>query len=284
MKQHEDTEALAARVAARLIEVPGVAAVVLGGSRARGAGRPDSDVDIGLYYEPETRLATGALRQLARALDDRGAQADVTEVGAWGSWVDGGAWLRIGGVAVDWLYRDLARVRWVLAECSEGRPTSDFYLGHPHAFHSPIYLGEIHHARVLADPGGVLAPLRARLATYPPRLRAELMRRFLFDARFMLELARKPAARGDVFHVSGCLFRCVAALVQVLYAANERWCLNEKGALAVAALLPVSPVDFGPRAEAVLAAPGAAPEALAASVAAIEALIHDTEQLCGRSA
>ena len=280
MMQHEDTDALAQRVSARLIQVPGVAAVVLGGSRARGAGLPDSDLDLGLYYEPEAPLETGALRELARALDDRGAQADVTEVGAWGPWVNGGGWLRIGGVAVDWLYRDLARVRQVLGECSEGRPTSDYYLGHPHAFHSPIYLGEIHHARVLADPCGVLAPLRARLSSYPPRLRAELMRRFLFDARFMLELAKKPAGRGDVFHVCGCLFRCIAALVQVLYAVNERWCLNEKGALPEVALLPVCPADFGPRAEAILAAPGAAPEALAASVAATDALIRETEGVC----
>jgi predicted nucleotidyltransferase len=38
-----------ADVAARLIAVPGVAAVVLGGSCARGTATPDSDVDLGLY-------------------------------------------------------------------------------------------------------------------------------------------------------------------------------------------------------------------------------------------
>ncbi|RVX41729.1 nucleotidyltransferase-like protein [Nonomuraea polychroma] len=44
--QDEDLHA----VAARLAGVPGVAAVVLGGSRARGTHRPDSDIDLGLYY------------------------------------------------------------------------------------------------------------------------------------------------------------------------------------------------------------------------------------------
>jgi len=34
----------------RLAEIPGVLAVALGGSRARGAERPDSDWDLALYY------------------------------------------------------------------------------------------------------------------------------------------------------------------------------------------------------------------------------------------
>ena len=37
--------------------------------------------------------------------------ADVTELGVWGPWVDGGGWLRIDGIPVDWIYRDLERVR-----------------------------------------------------------------------------------------------------------------------------------------------------------------------------
>jgi hypothetical protein len=35
----------------------------------------------------------------------------VTRPGEWGPWVDGGGWLHVGGTAVDWLYRDLDRVR-----------------------------------------------------------------------------------------------------------------------------------------------------------------------------
>lgn len=34
----------------RLGALPGIRAVVLGGSRARGTHRPDSDWDLGLYY------------------------------------------------------------------------------------------------------------------------------------------------------------------------------------------------------------------------------------------
>ncbi len=31
--------------------LPGVIGVVLGGSRAKGNHRPDSDIDIGIYYD-----------------------------------------------------------------------------------------------------------------------------------------------------------------------------------------------------------------------------------------
>jgi hypothetical protein len=43
-------------LAERLIEIPGVVAVALGGSRAGGSIHPDSDWDFGLYY----RAAIGA--------------------------------------------------------------------------------------------------------------------------------------------------------------------------------------------------------------------------------
>lgn len=65
------------RIAHRLQQVDGVVAVALGGSRARGTHRPDSDVDLGLYYrEP---LHTAALRRLATELS--GPAVEVTEPG-----------------------------------------------------------------------------------------------------------------------------------------------------------------------------------------------------------
>ncbi|MEU2631282.1 nucleotidyltransferase domain-containing protein, partial [Kitasatospora sp. NPDC007106] len=51
------------RLAAALAAVDGVVGVCLGGSRARGTHRPDSDTDLGLYYRGP--LDTGALRELA---------------------------------------------------------------------------------------------------------------------------------------------------------------------------------------------------------------------------
>lgn len=81
------------RIAHRLQEADGVVAVALGGSGARGTHRPDSDVDLGLYYRAP--LDTEALRRLAAELS--GDTVEVTEPGGWGPWVNGGAWLTVEG-------------------------------------------------------------------------------------------------------------------------------------------------------------------------------------------
>ena len=41
---------LVSSLTTRLASIPGVAAVVLGGSYARGRARPGSDIDLGLLY------------------------------------------------------------------------------------------------------------------------------------------------------------------------------------------------------------------------------------------
>ncbi len=169
---------LAARVAARIGELEGVAAVALSGSWARGEASPGSDVDLGVYYEPERPFRVGDLRRLARELDDRRPDDAVTEFGEWGPWINGGGWLVIGGRRVDWLYRDLALVQRKVAECRAGRPALH-QPGHPHGFHTHIYLGEIHHCRHLYDPDGTLRDLKLLADPYPPLLKKALVRQLL---------------------------------------------------------------------------------------------------------
>jgi predicted nucleotidyltransferase len=89
------TMRLAEDIAERLGEVPGVAAVVLGGSQARGEARPNSDVDLGLYYLPDIPPVVEDLRRLARDLDDRRLPDLATDIGAWGA-LDQRRWLVAG--------------------------------------------------------------------------------------------------------------------------------------------------------------------------------------------
>lgn len=287
---------VAARVAARLGAIPGVVAVVLGGSRSRGEGHPDSDIDLGIYYEPERPPDLPALRALARELcasaagdavtplsrelHAKGAEDAVTPLGAWGPWINGGAWLEIEGHRVDWLYRDLARVRRVIEECRAGQVTCDYQTGHPHGFLSASYLADIHDCRPLFDPAGGLAPLKALVTPYPPALRRALLDRFLWEAGFAIDTARKPAGRGDVMYVSGCLFRAAACLVQALFALNERYLSNEKGSLRRTRALPRCPEGFADRVAATLSAPGDRAEALLESLGRMEALARQTRDLC----
>jgi hypothetical protein len=67
-------------LAGRLVQVSGVVAVVLGGSRARGEHTPASDVDLGLHYRAPLDMA--GLEALGRSVAGPGAR--LTQPGEWG--------------------------------------------------------------------------------------------------------------------------------------------------------------------------------------------------------
>ncbi len=235
-----------------LSTVPAIRAIALGGSRARGTATPHSDYDIGLYYDGDAPLDVAALGRVAAEIDDRGEAASVTPVGGWGPWIDGGGWLVVEEMRVDLLYRDLARVGRVIDDCQAGRVEVAYQPGHPHAFVSAIYMGEVAQCKVLHDPDGALAALRARTTPYPEALKAALRQRFEWEARFSLENAEKSTARADTAYIAGCVFRSVACLCQSLHAINGVYLLNEKGAVAGVTRLARKPAVFAERVTMIL--------------------------------
>ncbi|MGX1298815.1 putative nucleotidyltransferase [Streptomyces albogriseolus] len=259
-------------IAHRLQQVDGVVAVALGGSRARGTHRPDSDVDLGLYYRAP--LDTAALRRLAAELS--GAAAEVTEPGGWGPWVNGGAWLTVDGTPVDWIYRDLDRVHRVWRQCRDGHVETGLQAGHPYGFSSHTYAGEVALARVLTDPTGELTALRDEIRSgYPRPLRNTLVGQARWEAPFTLAVARKGVPRGDAFHVAGCLHRAVGLLVHALHADAGGWVLNEKDAVRSAGALPAAPAGFTARAHALFGTLDAAPDRLTAAIDDADRLAAD---------
>lgn len=240
------------RVRDRLAQLPGVTGVVLGGSRARGAASADSDIDIGLYYDPADRPRFALVLRAAAELDDGGEPAGHGAYGAWGPWINGGVWLTVDGCRTDILLRDTGRVEQVVRDAARGRFTTDYQPGHPHGFVSTIYAGEVCHNRLLHDPEGRLAALRALVDPYPAPLAAAVVERFCWEAGFSLDNAVSPAGRGDLVQVAGLAHRAVSCMNQVVFAYNGRYLLNEKGALAEAAGLARTPADYRPRTEAAL--------------------------------
>ena len=273
-----EVEALAERVAAGVAVVPGVRAIALGGSFARGNADEASDLDVGIYYR-RGELDLESLRSVAEQLDPAGGREAVTAPGDWGPWIDGGAWLTVGGRRVDLLYRDVERVQSVIGECLAGRFTSDYQPGHPHAFHSHTYLAEVALGRVLRDLDGALAALKAKATPYPPRLRTAIVDRFLWEARFALDSVAKPAQRGETWYAAGALFRSVACLVQVLFALNARYFLNEKGALREVETFDLRPARFAEIANTAFGMLGPPPEQRAATAAEIGALVESVAAL-----
>jgi hypothetical protein len=76
-----------------LADVPGVLAVVLGGSRARGTATAGSDYDFGLYFGPRARFDPDRLLEVVKGIVDNPDLGAVTPVGGWGPWIVGDGWL-----------------------------------------------------------------------------------------------------------------------------------------------------------------------------------------------
>jgi len=262
-------------LAAEIVEVEGVVGVALGGSRARGEHTPESDVDLGLYYRQP--LSVEALRAVARRVV--GPAAVLTDPGEWGPWVDGGGWLRIDGVAVDWIYRDLDRVRGCWADAQVGRYGFHAQPGHPLGILDFTYPGELALSVVLADPTGELTALQVELREYPPALSDALVAG-LWEAGFLLDCAQKAVTRADSAYVSGCLFRAVLICAHALHGRAGRWLINEKGAVAAAGRLPGTPERFSERAQQVVARVGCEPGELAAAVRLASELLDATKDAC----
>jgi len=271
----DDAPVTHVEMAHRLIAVPGVVGVLLGGSRARNTHTPDSDTDLGIYYRKP--LDIGALGDLARAFG--GPAAQVTEPGEWGPWVDGGGWLSIDGAAVDWIYRDLDRVEQAWRDAEQGRYEFHAQAGHPLGVPDFSYAGEVALGVILADPTGELAALRKRTLVFPRALGDALIAG-LWEADFLVGVAGKAVARGDSAYVAGCVFRLVGVCAHALHGAAGRWLINEKGAVAAAAALPGAPERFRERVDAVFAGLDGDPVHLSATLDAAADLVLDTADAC----
>jgi hypothetical protein len=110
---------------------------------------------------------------------------------------------------------------------------------------------------------------------YPLSLRQVTLERFGWECTFALETARKAAERGDVAYVAGCCFRCVACLMQVLFARNGEYLLNEKGAVALAATFPICPSDLVGRVATAFGYLSESPAALIAAIVTLAGLVED---------
>ena len=261
-----------------LAAVEGVAAVVLGGSYARGCAHIGSDIDLGLLYCAQAPFAVDAIRELAQRVDDT-AHPVVTDFYEWGPWVNGGAWLTVRGQRVDLLYRSLEHLERVIADAEVGRYEIHHSQQPPFGFFSATYLGELAVCVPLFDRSDRLDRLRSRAARYPDALRTAVVQDSLWQVEFALATARKRAARTDVYGTAGCATRAAFHLVLALFALNRAYLLNDKTALAECAGFAQAPRRFGTRLQSILSRPGASDAELAETLTALGELLHETVAL-----
>jgi predicted nucleotidyltransferase len=270
---------LVSSLAQRLGAIRGVRAVVLGGSYARGRAQPGSDIDLGLLYSEATPFSIQSIRELAEAVNDTPGPV-VTDFYGWGPWVNGGAWLTIGGQRVDFLYRSIEHLERVIADGQAGRYELHYLQQPPFGFFSATYLGEVAVCVPLFDPEGRLDVLKRRVADYPEALRQAVVRDYLFMAEFTLTaFAPKVAARCDTYGTAACLARAVNELVLALFALNRKYPINDKTALAEVAEFERAPREFGPRVQKTLAHLGASPAELVAAVENVAQLFRESLDL-----
>ncbi|WP_324783634.1 nucleotidyltransferase domain-containing protein [Streptomyces sp. H51] len=224
----------------RLAALPAVRSVALGGSRAQGTHRPDSDWDLAVYYrgsfDPDHLRAVGW-------------EGEVCDIGAWGGGVfNGGAWLTVDGRRVDVHYRDLDVVEDELTRAREGRFRVEPLLFHLAGIPTYLVVAELAVNRVLR---GELP----RPAAYPPALRRTAPEHWYGMARAGLDHAKAAhVPRGAVTQVAGAVALAAVQTAHAVLAARGEWVTNEKGLLERAGLGEVDALvtHLTPRQDALL--------------------------------
>lgn len=240
-------------VANALRDVAGIDAVVLGGSRATGHYSANSDIDIGVYYGATMEIDIKSINRIAEQLDDYHRANLVTSPGGWGPWVNAGGWLEIDGYHVDLILRDTQRVAQVIQDCLSGVVHAHYQPGHPHAYINVMYMGELAESQLLWDETNMVTSLKQCAEHYPDAVQTALYEMFGFEASFSVDLAIKNINRDDPYYVIAHVVRAISAMNQVIFAANRRYCLNEKKAVMRADGFAICPPDYRLRIENILA-------------------------------
>ncbi len=259
--------------------IDGVSAVVLGGSRSRGTHHSGSDFDIGLYYDPECPPDLNQLQTWAKYQDDRKKDSLLTAFGEWGPWINGGGWLKVKSLPVDILYRDLNRVNDAVQDCLNGKVTISYQPGHPHGFVNSIYLAEIATCSILYDRAGTLSHLKGKVEPYPSSLKECTISKFLWEAEFSVTCAKKGLPYYDGSYIAGCFFRAISCLNQVLFAVNERFWTNEKGAVRMVSSFEICPTPYEKKVNRIFSRLEPGRKQLNSSVKLLMELIEETQAL-----
>jgi len=262
-----------------LQNVPNVSAIVLGGSYARGFARPDSDIDIGIYYRQTSPYSVDQVRSIAERICTVGSVPIVTGVYEWGQWVNGGAWIQTPVGKVDFLYRNLDQVQAVIEEGRKGVWRHDYDQQPPYGFRSVAYFGEAFTCVPLHDPEGEIVRLKKSVSEYPEPLRNRIVQESLWGAEFSLRFCCTFADLADIYNAVGCMTRVAQFLVHALFAINGEYFVSDKYASRLIEQFALRPRDFIPRLQFVLSNPGCEPTELSRSAELLTALWLETVEL-----
>ena len=200
-----------------LTGLPGVQAVMLGGSRASDRIHPDSDWDFSVYYR--NHFDVGRISAL-------GWPGEVSGIGGWGGGIfNGGAWLTVEGRRVDVHYRDLEDVERRIREAGRGEFAIESLLNYLAGIPTYVVVAELASGRILS--GDLPRP------EYPAALKDSAARIWQSRASMTLAYARKAyAGRGQAAMTFGAAARALLEAGHARLARDGIWITNEKTLLA----------------------------------------------------
>ena len=275
----QEKRELLEQLVAHLSQVPNMAAVVLGGSYARGTQHSTSDMDVGLYYLKAQPFSIEEIRRVAESLALPGTQPVVTGFYEWGAWVNGGAWIQTRVSKLDFLYRNIEHVQRTIDDARQGLWQHDYDQQPANGFYSVGYLAETQICLALYDPELRIARLKEQVQVYPPALKQKIISDSLWSAEFTLQHAAGFAEKADVYNTAGCLVRAAANLTQALFALNETYFLSDKKVMETLASFTISPKGYAQVIQGILACPGKTSTELSNSVAQLEAAWQSVARL-----
>ena len=148
----------------------------------------------------------------------------------------------INGVHVDWILRDCARVKRILASRDRTifRPLSN--RASVFGRHVPQ---ELAYCKILYAADEEFAATKRQAERYPAALKRALADfKRAFPLKAVLRAGGKERVQRGYFLRDRPRLSACSALNQVLFALNEQWCLNEKKAVFRIDGLPIAPENY----------------------------------------
>jgi hypothetical protein len=254
-------EAVLQQIVAAMADLPGVAAIALGGSTAAGLADDASDFDVYVYYHQPLAVSADRAVRLHPLADEGTLEVGLTTFGLEDH-------LYMQGKLIELVYLELDRLSFETDQAygqglsGEGYTTALLYI---------LFRSQIYH-----DATGAATALHARLrAAYPEPTRTRLLREYPELLRYYLELLRISQRRDDLLFVQHMRYSIQMIFFNLLFALNRLYHLGGKRLLIHAQRCAIQPVNLPARWNAIVRLPaddGAVADRL-------EALIDDLFRL-----
>jgi predicted nucleotidyltransferase len=221
------------RIVTAIADLPGVAAIALGGSLAAGFADQSSDIDVYVYYR-EPLAATAERTTRLRLLADEG----MVEVGIPTFGLEDH--LHVQQKLVELVYLDLDRL---ITEADRAYSQGLINEGYSTALLYILFRNQVFH-----DATGEVTALHRRLqAKYPEPTRTRLLGAHPKLLRYFLELLRVSQRRDDLLYVQQLRYIIQAVYFDLLFALNRQYHPGGKRLLAHAQRCVVQPSGLAAR-------------------------------------